>query len=423
MTDPEIPVFSIAERDRRWDLARTFMTREGLDALLVFGEHEDAGPAPVAYDTWFTNGRAGATVVLPRTGEPISLLPGPMYIMDHLESSRRGEAMWIAPENLRGARSSGTIIEALHESGLDEAVIGVVGLGAHMPWHPEGIIPYRLWNTVLTRLPRAEFRSVDLAFGRLVLQLGQEELAALRQSARIGDAMVEAMVATAAPGVPESQVYAAGMAEGYGHGTLPAAMHLWSGPDVVAAGPPAWGHRPQAPRVLADGDVIYAEVFANFGGRHTQNQVTIAVGDIHEDFHRAAQVARAAYDAGLAALRPGRAFGDLVDAMHEPIDAADGWPFLIAVHSLNPGLSVGKGRGLFSRIPGTEGYPRVPDHPTFLPDLELVPGMSFAFEPNYAFGRHLVHLGGTVVVGEDAPIELNPYTAQLLHAAGTTHVS
>ncbi|MFD9431920.1 hypothetical protein [Streptomyces sp. NPDC060002] len=60
----------------------------------------------------------------------------------------------------------------------------------------------------------------------------------------------------------------------------------------------------------------------------------------------------------------------------------------------------------------------VPGHPTFLPDMELVPGMSFAFEPNYAFGRHLVRLGGTVIVGEGEPIELNPHTAQILRATG-----
>jgi hypothetical protein len=136
----------MAERDRRWDLARAFMADQGLDALLVFGEHEDAGPAPVAYDTWFTNGRAGTTIVFPRIGEPISLLAGPMFVMDHLESSRRGETMWIQPHNLRGTRHSGTIAETLNELGLAEAVIGVVGLGSHMPWHPEGIIPYGLWN-------------------------------------------------------------------------------------------------------------------------------------------------------------------------------------------------------------------------------------------------------------------------------------
>jgi hypothetical protein len=37
----------------------------------------------------------------------------------------------------------------------------------------------------------------------------------------------------------------------------------------------------------------------------------------------------------------------------------------------------------------------------------LEPGMCFAFEPNYAFGRHVAHLGGTVIVGEDEPIELS----------------
>ncbi|MFE4693342.1 hypothetical protein ACFRH6_25270 [Streptomyces sp. NPDC056749] len=47
------------------------------------------------------------------------------------------------------------------------------------------------------------------------MPLGEEEIAVLRHSARIGDAMVRAMVATAAPGVPESHVHAAGMAEGY----------------------------------------------------------------------------------------------------------------------------------------------------------------------------------------------------------------
>ncbi|WP_258342223.1 M24 family metallopeptidase [Saccharopolyspora gregorii] len=262
MTEMRLPVFSTIERDRRWNLAREFMAREGLDALLVFGEHEDAGPAPVAYDTWFTNGRAGTTVVFPRAGEPVALLPGPMFIMDHLESHRRGDTPWIPAQRLRGTRHSSTIIETLNELDLAESAIGVVGLGSHMPWHPEGIIPYNLWNNVLCRFPEAVFQAVDLPFGQLIMQLGEEEIAVLRHSASIGDAMVQAMVATAAPGVPESRVYAAGMAAGYSLGSLPPAMHLWSGADVVAAGPPDWGQRARTPRVLQDGDVIYAEVFS-----------------------------------------------------------------------------------------------------------------------------------------------------------------
>jgi hypothetical protein len=46
----------------------------------------------------------------------------------------------------------------------------------------------------------------------------------------------------------------------------------------------------------------------------------------------------------------------------------------------------------------------------------LQKGMTFAFEPNCVFARRTANLGGTVVVGDDAPIELNPFTARLLHA-------
>ncbi|WP_432834803.1 M24 family metallopeptidase [Dactylosporangium sp. CA-092794] len=411
----------MAERDRRWSLARAFMEREGLDALLVFGEHEDAGPAAVAYDTWFTNGRPGTTVVFPRPGEPISLLPAPMFILDHLESTRQGDIMWIPPKNLRSFRASGALVETLTELGLAKGTIGVVGLGPHLPWHPEGIVPFQLWNNVLTRLPEAEFRSVDSALAAITMRLSDEEVAAVRHSAGIGEAMVRAMVETAAAGVSESEVYAAGMAAGYARGTIPAAMMFSSGPNPISSGWPRWGYRPQAPRILRDGDVIYSEVFCNFGGRHTQHQVTITIGDVHEDFHRAGRVVRESYDAGLEALRPGRTFGELVDAIHKPLDAADGSMFLIAVHSLNPGLAVGKGRGDIGRLPGAETYPPVPDgHPTFMADLELAPGMTFVLEPQFAVGGHLVHIGGTVIVGEDQPIELNPYTAQILPAAGTT---
>jgi Xaa-Pro aminopeptidase len=416
MTDMTVPILSRAERDRRWDLARGLMERENLDALVVFGEHEDAGPAQVAYDTWFTNARPGATVVFPRSGDPIVLLPGAMFILDHLESTRRGHEEWIPAENLRSSRRSDVIVGTLTALDLPHGAVGVVGLGPHLPWNPEGILPYPLWNGVLAGLPEVEFRPVDLAVGSLTMRLSDEEIPLVRRSAEIGDAMVAAMVAAAAPGVLESEVYAAGMAEGFRRGTLPSAMHMSSGPDTVASGLPAWGYRAQAPRVLQDGDVIYAEVFSQFGGRHTQHQVTIAIGEVHEDYWRAGDVARRSYEAGLKALRPGRTFGDVVEAMHGPLDASDGSVFLIAVHSLNPGLSLGKGRADIGRLDGAAAYPPVHAHPAFMADLRLEPGMTFVLEPQYAFGRHLAHLGGTVIVGEGEAIELSPYTAEILRA-------
>ena len=413
--------YSIAERDRRWNLAREFMQREGLDALLVFGEHEDAGPAPFAYDTWFTNARAGTTVVFPRDGDPLSLLPMEMFWRDYLECGRRGDTIWIAPNNIRASRDSAAIADTLIALGLLKATIGVIGLEPYAPWHPEGVVPYRQWSNILNRLPDVEFTPVAQALSRLIVPLSNEEIAVVRRAASIGDAMVAAMVDTAAAGVSESEVYAAGMAAGYARGTTPAAMHLYSGPNPLARALPPWSYRPQAPRTLQNGDVVSAEVFSNLGGRHTQHQVTIAIGEPHPDLLRAAEVARATYDAGLQALRPGRTFGDVVDAMREVLDAAEGWEFGPSLHALNPMIVLsGFPADATKRIPGADAYPPEPAHPTIGADMELMAGMTFAMEPNYVFGQHLAYLGGTVIVGDPDPIELNPYTAQILHAAGNT---
>lgn len=411
-----VPMYSLAERDRRWTLARSFMEREGLDALLVFSEHEDAGPAPVCFDTWFTNDRAGTTVLLPRAGEPVVFMPLPTFMLDHMEALRRGDGSWVAPHNVRLGRFSASIAAVLDEHNLGAAKIGVFGLEPYIPWHPEGIVPYVTWNAILTRFPDAEFRPVALAFARLMMPLSDEEVAVVRHSAKIGDEMARAMVAAARPGVSEAEVYAAGMNVANRSGTVVPGMHFWTGPAPAASGPPQWAFRPQPSRVLQDGDFIHAEAFSSFGMRQTQHQVAIAVGDVDEDVERAALVARASYEAGLKALRPGTTFGQVSEAMLSPLEAAGGWTRGPQIHGLNPYGSLCRIPAGRAQVDGAENYPSVPALPTGLADLVLEPGMTFAFEPSCGFGNHLVTLGGTVIVGENEAIELNAYTAQLLRA-------
>jgi Xaa-Pro aminopeptidase len=394
-------MFSLAERDRRWDLARSFMDREGLDALLVFGEHEDAGPAPFYFDTWFTNDRPGAIVVFPRTGEPTALV---WHAADEAEYAirRGGDVLWMAPETRRiGHHDSVGVAGLLNEFGLAQATTGVVGLEPYLPFLPEGIVPFRLWSSVLAQFPDAEFKSVGLALARLMMPLSDEEIAVVRHSASIGDEMARAMVGAAGPGVSESEVYAAGMGAAHRRGTAVPGMHLWAGPEPLGMGPPPWAYRPQPPRVLQDGDLIKAEVFCSFGMRATQHQVTIAIGEVHEDFERAAAVARDAYLAGLRALRPGRKFSEVVDEMRKPLEAAGFSPRLPLIHTLNPIDAIGGGM----LLTGAE--------------LELEPGMTFALEPHCTFGRRRATVGGTAIVGDGEPIELSPYTAQLLRARTT----
>lgn len=391
-----VPSYSDAERERRWSVTRAFMEREGLDALIVFGEHEDAGPAPFCFDTWLTNDCPGATVVFPRDGQPTALVPVLTFLEDKHEAVRRGDDVWIPPEHSRVGSDASKLADALEELGLARATVGVVGLDPYRPFLQEGLVPYRLWRTVKERCPGADFRPVGRAFALLTAVLSDEELAVVRHSAAIGDEMVRAMVRAARAGVLESEVYAAGIAAALARGTVVPGMHFWSGPTPLGFGPPQWAYRPQAPRVLEDGDTIKAEVYCNFGMRMTQHQAAIAIGPVHEDFQRAADVARASYDAGLQALRPNRAFCELAAEMRAPIEAVGGVMPQPLVHTLNPITAVGGGATTSS------------------PTLVLEPGMTFAFEPRCCFGRRAVTVGGTVILGEDGAIELNPYTAQLL---------
>jgi len=83
----------MAKSDRRCKLACVSMKAKGLDALLVDGEHEGAGPAPVKYDARFAKDYPGTTVVFPRMAELVSFFPMALFAMDHLEISRRGNTV------------------------------------------------------------------------------------------------------------------------------------------------------------------------------------------------------------------------------------------------------------------------------------------------------------------------------------------
>ncbi|MGW5686615.1 M24 family metallopeptidase [Nonomuraea sp. NPDC003754] len=411
-----VPTYSLAERDRRWALARQIMEAEGVQALIAYGEHECADLAPFAPDVYFTNDRPGAIVIFCRDADPIQLTWSTLPVADHIQARRRGEELWIAPRDIRVAKHAAGVVEVLREHRLESAAVGVLGLDPYPPFHINPIMPHGLWSQVLAELPEVTFTPVGLSHLFATICQSEEELAVVRHSAAAGDAMARAMLNAARPGVSEAEVYAAGMAAAFQRGVAAPDMLLSSGPGFISWGPPAWSYRPQAPRVIDDGDVIMAEVFCRFGMRETQHQVAIAVGEPHPDIELGAEVARASYEAGLAAARPGNTFGDLVEAMQAPLKIADAWNIHPLVHTLNPmGPVCGFGAGL-RRVPEAQEYGRLFEVPTMGGELPLAPGMTFAFEPNAVIGDHLVNLGGTVVIGEDEPHELNPFTAQLLRS-------
>lgn len=98
LTRPE--PLSLAERDRRWQLARDIMQTEDLAALIVYGDREAAAPAGFAPDCYFTNDRPGSIVVFVGDESPRIYTFASMMVADHLQASLRGDLQWIGAEQL-----------------------------------------------------------------------------------------------------------------------------------------------------------------------------------------------------------------------------------------------------------------------------------------------------------------------------------
>lgn len=411
-----VPTYSMAEKERRWNIANQIMAREGLDALLIYGDRECAFPGAFAPDTYFTNERPGSIVLFPKNEEPIVVVFLTTVIEDHIQSGYTKKRSWIRPENMYVGKMGSNIVEIIETKGLENSVLGVIGLEACPPYYFDGVIPYNTWQTLLEDLPNATFKPIGKNFFEFTAVKSAEELEVLQWSAAVGEKMCHAMLEVTKPGVRENEIYAAAIeacAKNIGFTT---SILLGSGPEFVGWGLPAWTYRPEEPRIIREGDVILAEVFSSFGMLETQHQVTIAVGNVHSDFEKAARAARKSYENGVTALCSGTRFGDVVRVMNEPMLEVDGWQVHPLIHSINPFGLIGVGNAL-ARLPETKNYGNVLRIPSMGLDTELKSGMVFAFEPNCALGKKVVNLGGTVIVGENGGIELNKISTELMRAS------
>ena len=410
-----IPTYSTRERDRRWSLAHRLMEEEGVDALIVYAERENGFPGSFLPDNYFTNERPGNIVLFPKNAEPILFVFPTTVIEDHIQAAYTGHKSWIRPENMYVGKMGSKVVEIIEERGLEHSAFGVVGLEGYPPYHMDGPMPYNTFQTLTEDLPNATFKPVGSRLWELTAVKSDEELEVLKWSASVGESMCQSMLEAAAPGVRENEIYAAAMRACAEHVGFTTYMLLGSGAEFAGWGPPVWTYRPEEPRTIEAGDVIVGEVFASFGMLETQHQPSIAVGKVHADFERAAEMARKSYECGVQALRAGSTFGDVVAAMKAPTRELDCWQVHPLVHSINPFGLIGVGDKM-ADLPEASRYGSVTKIPSIGLETVLEAGMVFAVEPNCAIGRRLVNLGGTVVVGATGGIELNQNTTRLMRA-------
>ena len=405
---PQYPGYSLAERDRRWQLARDLMDEQGLDALLIAGDTAQGLAAPIiSPDTYVTNDRPGALVVFPRESAPVSMVWAAQVVAAHAQGELRGEGSWVPAENMYVGRSPERLSQVVKALGLEKARIGVVGIepaGASL----QSFLSQFAWQGIQQALPNATFKPVWRPFAELMLIKSAEEIAVLRQACNAGERMCEALMRVARPGVSEAELYSAAMAESFLAGANSSWIILQTGATNTCWGPPNWTFRPIRPRTVNDGDLILTELFPSYGMVEAQQQLAIAVGKVDPVVEKCAAVVRAAYEAGLEALRPGATFGDLADAMVKPIRDVNGWFLTPQVHSLNP-ITVMVSMAAFGveNMVNSDRYPKIQIRPERDRDAVLKPGMTFAFETNCHLDHRRVNIGGTVLLTESGAEELN----------------
>jgi Xaa-Pro aminopeptidase len=393
------------ERDYRWQRVRTLMDEKGLDGLLVFGSDS---PLAVGADQYLTNDRPGQHIVFPRLGKMVCMVPSTQFIAQHLISVERGEETWA--EDLRVGMGGTTVVSVLKEEGLENKRIGTVGLGAlGTSYHREGWVPYQTWLPIKEALPNTTLQDVTFEFVVLMLERSARDIACLRRAAESAEEACRAVIAATHAGATETDVYSVGMYTLLKSGAYATWMILTSGDDNFSWGPPTWTYRAQAPRILKEGDIVMLEMFPHYGGMEAQIQLAVAIGTIHPDHERCARAARQSYEAGLAAIRPGALFGDVCDAMEQPVRDIGGWHLTPMVHTINP-LSHTSQRalGIEKHVPEiARRYAGVRGRERMGGDFELKPGMCLELEPNAHLGRRRVNIGGTVVVTGTGVEELN----------------
>lgn len=402
----EFPTLSLQERDRHWDRAREMMAKNNVECLLVLPDN-----AMDMMDSYFTNDSPGAVVIFPIEGEPTAVFPpGATWAGAWLMAEERGEASWIKDWRF-DARS---IVDVLASRSLTNKRIGTLGVSDGTYFGPSGYISHRLWLQLNDSLPDAEWVPLMTHFAPIWLTKSEEELALFRHVAAICEAACEVAVATARPGVNELELYSKVQYEITRHGATSAGMIMHSGQHNVGHYLPKWLHRSQPRRTIEWGDTIHIELVANAGPAHGQAQQSIAIGEVDDLHRKAAGLAREAYEIGLRELRPGVTFAQVAEAMAAPNKREGAWQLTPMLHSVTPLYCVDQpSKGIENMTGLADTFHDFYEGRTSGGDVVLQAGMVFQFEPNSAFGREYVDVGGNVIVTEAGGDGLNLIPTEL----------
>ena len=279
---------SHGEFKRRYTAIREYMTNEGLDCLLVFGQADDFKRGNIRY---LTGWGKGGCCIFPLEGNPVFLLP-PIQA-----TSPKLPKLMAAMDLLELKPSPNPEDQVLAElsrfdNGRRIGVVGTACMSLEMHWVVTGACGSRIVN------------ATDI-FESLRIVKSAEEIEKMRISASIADAVYTRLREMIRPGLSEYQIYGEVKKINYEMGCE------YSFDLIDAAGSSMnMSFYPTEDTLEANG-TLFMEITPAFDGYYAQLPVTLPVGSYSPDLHRMVITWDKADQAARKILRPGLKVSDL----------------------------------------------------------------------------------------------------------------
>lgn len=299
---------STAELERRWAAVRAAMNERGIDALLMQNNNDFMG----GYVKWFTDLPATngywVTVVFPREDRMTTIGQGPFGLDRALppegDGLRRGVARVMGTPSYASAPYTAAYDADLAEKALAPYSGGTIGLVG-----PSGMSYALVEHLRRGRLANAAFVDAsDLVDGIKAIK-SDEEIARIRQSAAMQDAMMDAVFAHIRPGMRDLEAAAIAEQVGHGFGSEQGLFLCASGPVGTAA---VMSNRHTQNRVIQEGDQFTLLIEnSGPGGFYTELGRTCVLGKASQEMRDEFAFVLEAQRFTLDLLKPGAACKDI----------------------------------------------------------------------------------------------------------------
>ncbi|HKA46248.1 MAG TPA: M24 family metallopeptidase [Burkholderiales bacterium] len=382
--------FSDAEYARRHAAARELMARDGYDAIIFTG-----GPdiyshgAGVTWGSGLYDERGMVQyLVLPLKGEPTLVYPHPGC---HIEAARK----MVSLRDVRGGEHGqyGKVVaERLAELGLQSGRIAITAADRTGP----EFMGTNAWRQLQDHLPQAKFVFLPLLLHELAHRKSPEELRAMAKAGRLAIKALEAVKATARPGVREYHLAAAVihavMSEGGRHHLLMIGSTAMADPKLIFPNPNP------SHRVLKDGDIILCELSMSYMGYSAKIGHPVSIGRPTERYDRFfKEVVVPGFRDIRAQLKPGNPLEAVRKVASTAFRSRGAQSRPICMHGLDLITSVP-----FISVDEVKGQPY---------DLVMQPGATYSVEitPVSLDGTFGIFFSRSFAITESGVDELTPY--------------